>query len=244
MVARLAGRPFLGPRCEITAPGQTWRADHVPSTGRGDRNQQRSGGRMAGRHDIGSKAAVVMNRSGGMADPKLHSSLIFGLDSWRTPFFRVRHGVNRARVAPRDDCDESGRTIASPVCAVISGWNRSALVSVDCVLRAGTASIMHANSIDTADRPRIIPMPFNPHVSRINGATTDSTLVRYNISNVRSRNISECINIIFRAMTRGLAVNLKSVSHDESHRRRCSVPVPSRRDCPERDSDVRLGRGV
>jgi hypothetical protein len=197
MVAALAAHPFLGQRREINAPEQTSGEDNVPDTDRRDQNQQRSGGREAGRRDDGSKAAEVLDRSGGMADPKLHSSLILGLVSWRTPFFRVRHGVNCARVAPRDDWDESGRTIASPLCAVISGWNRSALVSVDCVLRAGIASTMQANSIDTADRPRIIPMPFNPHISRINATTTNNTLARYNISIDRSRNILECINIIF-----------------------------------------------
>ena len=110
-----------GPRCEIATPGRTWAQDHVPWLGRGDRNQQRSGGRVAGRHEAGSKVAEVMNRSGRMADPKLHSSSIFGLVSWRTLLSRVRHGVNRARVAPRHDRDDSGRMIEGSVPAVISG---------------------------------------------------------------------------------------------------------------------------
>lgn len=121
MVAALAAHPFLGQRREINAPEQTWGEDHVPDTDRRDHNQQRSGGREAGRRDDGLKAAEVLDRSGGMADPKLHSSLIFGLVSWRTPFFRVRHGVNRARVAPRHDRGAWGRMIEGSVPAVISG---------------------------------------------------------------------------------------------------------------------------
>ncbi len=84
----------------IETPEQPWGADRDLVTNRREPNQQRSGERVPGRHETGSRIAQVMNRLGRMGEPKLESSLILGLTSWRTPFFRLLHGVNREYVAP------------------------------------------------------------------------------------------------------------------------------------------------
>jgi hypothetical protein len=166
--------PITGPCCEIGTTVPIWGADDVAGRGGSDRNQQRSGERVAGRHDTGSNVAEVISRMGRTADSELHSSLIFGFVSWRTVLSRFLHGVNRERVAPWDNPDEWGQTIESPVWPVLSGWIRSPENSVDVVPRAGAASKMQANSINVADRLQIIPMPFNPHDSWINNTTSES----------------------------------------------------------------------
>jgi hypothetical protein len=122
--------------------------------------------------DAGSPNMEVMSRSGRTADPESHSSTIFGLDSWRTLFKRLRQGVNREKVAPRHNGDAWCPTIENRECPLTKGWIVSEGDSVDCEPGPGTASRMQAVSISIADRLQIIPIPRNSQVRRINATAS------------------------------------------------------------------------
>ena len=119
--------------------------------------------------DSGSTVPEVSSSTDTMAGPRSHSSMSLCFVSSRTLLIRVFHGVNCDNVLPRDGRGESGQTIDALVdCLAISEWTRSAGSSVICDPRDGAPSKMQAISINIADRPPIIMMPYSSIVPRLN----------------------------------------------------------------------------